>query len=376
MLTRRDVDKLRSVRAAEASVLSLYLSLPPDPERLPQVPAHAAGLIGTLGRSGPGVAAEDQRAVQEALRSILPAHQRERLGQTIAIFACDQIGLLEVLPVPGHDLERVVLATRPHVRPLLAALQRNPVHWIVIIDQRHAWLLLVTEDGIESLARVPCDTAPDSTASPCRGGWYGPASYHAGQRVTELSRHPYRDAAAVLARTVVLGANAGPGRRQPLVIGGYTDGIRHLLAELPGELRASYAGCFAADPHALTLARARDLAAPVIAHWSEQRERTLAAEVVSAAADGSGVIGLPGCLAAVEASRVHLLLVRDEAMLPGYHCERCDALSLTSDGCADWGAASLPVPDLLEEMVGKTLTDGGDVVSARSVPCDVAAGLR
>ena len=368
MLTRRDVDKLRSVRAREASVLSLYLSLPLDPDCLPDVPAHAARLISALRASGAGLlSADDEQAVQQVLHGEL-AQARERPGQTVAIFACAEIGLLEVLPVPRHRVERAVVSFRPHIRPLLVALQRSPAHWIVIIDERHAWLLLVTEDGIESVARVP-----DGVASPGYGGWYGPVSYHAGQRVTELSRHPYRDAAALLAR------NLGPGPAQPLVIGGYADGIRHLLAELPRELRASYAGYFAADPHALTLARASDLAAPVIAHWCQQREQTLTADLVAAAADNTGaagVIGLPACLAALAADRVRLLLVRDEAMLPGYHCERCDALSLSSDGCGDWGAASQPVPDLLEEMVRKTLTDGGDVVSARSVPCDVAARLR
>jgi Bacterial archaeo-eukaryotic release factor family 10 len=384
MLTQRQVDKLRSVRAPEASVLSLYLTLPPDQGSLRDIPARAAELIAraaagsvaagsvAAGSVAAGsVAASLLSAEDEQLaRGVLAARGQEWLGQTVAIFACAQIGLLEAVPLPctpatSGSVEHAVVAVRPHVRPLLAALQRSPAHWIVVIDDRDAWLLAVAEDGVEPVGRVPG-----------HGGWYGPASYHAGQRLTDLARYPYRDAAALLTRI------AGPHGRQPLVIGGRTDGIRDLLAELPDELRASYAGCFTADADSLTLVRARDLAAPVIAHWCEQRERALVSELIFAAADGTtsppgtAVAGLTACLAAVAASRAGLLLVRDDAMVPGYHCERCDALSLSSDGCADWGAASRPVPDLLEEMVRKTLADGGDVVSARSVPSDVAARLR
>jgi len=48
--------------------------------------------------------------------------------------------------------------------------------------------------------------------------------------------------------------------------------------------------------------------------------------------------------------------------VPGYECGRCGALSTTPDSCPDWGTAPLPVPDLLEEMVSRTLEDGGQVL--------------
>jgi len=363
MITNSEIDKLRSIRAPEESVLSLYLEVPLDPAGLRELPARASDLIRAAADANPGkLAAEDE----EAARDAVAAGARNWLGHTVAIFVCGDIGLLEVVPLPGRFAERAVLAVRPHLRPLLAALQRHPDHRILIIDRRRAWLLAVTDDHIETVASQP----GESVSSPGFGGWYGLESYHVQQRVSELARHHYRDAATILSHAV---QHSGP---QPLVVGGHAVGIKHLLAELPPQLRDSYAGYFAADPHTLTPAKARDLADPVIAHWIEQREQQHTRELTAAESSAYAAVGLQACLAAVNADAVKLLLIPDEGMQPGYHCERCGVLSVTSDGCCDWGAAARAVPDLLEEMALRTLHEGGEVLSVRELPVGAAASLR
>jgi len=362
MITHGELDKLRSIRAPEDSVLSVYLEVPLDPATLRELPARTSDLIRAAdGKPGPPLAEDEQVA-----RQVVAGHARECLGRTLAVFVCGELGLLEVVQLPGGFGERAVWAVRPHVRPLLAALQRHPEHRIVIIDRRHIWLFAVADDSISAVA-----SASDESASSTRfGGWYGLESYHIQQRVSELDRHHYRDAAAILDQAV---RDGGP---QPLVIGGHVDGIKHLLAELPRAVRAGYAGCFAADPHTLTPARARELAAPVIGHWAEQRERQLAKEVTGATSGVRAAIGLNGCLAAVNADAADLLLIPDHGMVPGYLCERCGVLSVTGEECCDWGAASRAVPDLLEEMALRTLYDGGEVVSVCAPGFSPAARLR
>jgi hypothetical protein len=267
--------------------------------------------------------------------------------------------------VPGRHAERAVLAFRPHVRPLLTALQRYPDHRIVVIDHRHAWLIVVADDRIDVVAQM----AADAEIGPGFGGWFLEPS-HGLQRVTELAPHLYQDAAAILDR------QSRWGSPQPLVIGGRADAITHLLALLPRTVQAEYAGGFAADPHTLTMARARELAAPVMSHWAERRERQLVQAIMAARPGIPTALGLDDCLVAVNDGTAELLLLPDEPMVPGFECERCDVLSVSRDGCCDWGAASWPVPDLLEEMTWRTLRAGGQVVSARTLPCTAAARLR
>jgi len=65
---------------------------------------------------------------------------RDWPGRMVAIFACAEAGLLEAFPLPGLLRERAVLGIRPHIRPLLAALQRCP-------DQRALDEVLITPPG-------------------------------------------------------------------------------------------------------------------------------------------------------------------------------------------------------------------------------------
>jgi hypothetical protein len=357
-----EVEKLRSTLAPDESVLSVYLYVDPDQANLHELSARTVKLITHAAAVTPGMLrAEDEQAAREAVAG----HARECLGQTLGIFVSRQLALLEVIPLSGRFPERAVLAVRPHVRPLLAALQRQPDHRVVVIDHRHAWLLAVSADRIQVVARVPAD----DTESLGFGGWFLEPS-HLLERVTQRAGHLYQDAAAILDRQVRSGCS------QPVVIGGYVDSVTRLLALLSAAAREHYAGAFAADPHELTLARTRALAAPVIAHWAQQFERELVEAVTTPAPGVVTAVGLDACLDAVNAGSADLLLVRDDSVVPGFHCERCDVLTASSDGCCDWGAASRPVPDLLEEMTWRTLHDGGRVVSARMLPCPVAARLR
>jgi hypothetical protein len=363
VITHAEIDKLRCIRAPENSVLSLYLEVPLDPAALRELPARASDLIRT---AADGSASQLNAEDEQVAKDLLMAHRREWLGHTAAIFVCGDLGLQETILLPAAVAERAVLAVRPHVRPLLVALQRHPDHQIAIIDRRDAWLLSVGGDQVRAVGKV----SGDSLASTSSGGWYGLESDHVQRHLSELARHHYQDAAAILIRAA---RSLGP---QPLVIGGHADGIRHLLAELPHEVRDGYAGCFAADLHTLTPARARELAAPVLADWTELRERRLVQELTGAAAGARAAIGLQACLAAVNADAADLLLIPDGGTVPGYHCERCDALSVTGDECCDWGAAARAVPDLLEEMALRTLQEGGDVTSVRELPCGAAARLH
>ncbi len=193
------------------------------------------------------------------------------------------------------------------------------------------------------------------------------------QPVNWLTVHPYHDAAAVLN-----GVTRPPGQ-EPLVIVGHGDGIQRLLTGLSPTARAAFAGSVTADAPTLTPAQVGDLAAPVVARWADEHARQVADEIL---AMPSGLpacppaIGLQACLAAVTAGVVDTLVVPRDELIPGYECGRCGALSTEADSCQDWGTAPLPVPDLLEEMVSRTLEDGGEVLIISDSSCPMVARLH
>ncbi len=363
MITHGELEKLLSVRAPDESVLSLYLQIPLDPAQLRELPAKVTNLVKEAAGGKPSRPEADD---EQVARDAVAAYGRQWLGHTLAVFVCGHLGLLEVVQLPGGCCERAVWAVRPHVRPLLAALQRYPDHRIAVIDRRNAWLLAVADDSVYTVASAPGDTVPSKSF----GGWYGLESYRLQRRILELERHHYREAIKILSRAT------REGGLQPLVIGGHVDGIKHLLGELPQEIRDAYAGCFAADGHAITVAQARKLAAPALAHWADQREQQIAEDITKGSSHRRAALGVHACLAAVNDEAVSQLLIPDQGMVPGYVCERCGVLSISGEECCDWGAASRAVPDLLEEMALCTLHDGGEVISIRNPQFAPAALLR
>jgi len=367
VISHSDVEKLAGVQTAERSVLSVYLQVPVDLPALRALPARVDDLLALAAGSAdaPGAARardEDRRL----LRRMLEVHARDWRGHTVAIFACRKLGLSEAVPLPCRLPERAVLAIRPHVRPLLVALQRCPAYRVAVMDRRHAWVFSMAGDRISVAAQQVAATE----SSPAFGGWYGLESHRAHERIIQFPRHQYRDTAAILGRAMRSGE---PG---PLVLGGYQETIPAFLAILPADLADHFTGSFVADPHTLTPARVRELSGTVIRDWSDRREQRLVTRLRQQPPDELTVIGLPGCLAAVGQHAVGLLVVPVGGLIPGFACTQCGALASTPGGCPDGPAATQWVPDLLEEMVIQTLGDGGEVAAVPDPPGDVAARLR
>jgi hypothetical protein len=367
MVSQAEIEKLARVQAAEPVVLSLYLSVPRDPAELRELAVRAGGLIArAAGGPGDGRLKRIRGADHGAVLSAAVAHGRDWLGHTVAIFACADLGLFEVLPLSREVQERAVLAARPHIRPLLAELQRRPAYHVAVVDKRHAWVLAVTDDEIRAVAGADAATV----ASQGFGGWYGLDTYHVQHRITELARHHYRQVAALLEHLM------RDGQPEPLVIGGHEDGIGQFLACLQAGARGAFAGSFVADTHTLTPARARDLAEPVIARWTEQEAQRRVTDVLETSPGGLATVGLADCVAAVNACAVERLIVPGNGLVPGYACHWCGLLGTAADGCPDWEVTARPVPDLIDEMVYRTLDDGGQITTIRSAPFQVAAKLR
>jgi Bacterial archaeo-eukaryotic release factor family 10 len=365
MITIAEAGKLGAVHAVHPGVLSLYLAVPMDPAELRSLPARADDLIEAAESAvgGRGHVAEQDRS---SVREKLEISARDWLGRTVAMFACADAGLFEAFPLPCRLPDRAMLGIRPHIRPLLAAVQRCPAYRVAVVDRRHAWLFHIAGEETQTVTAPVAPSVRDTSF----GGWYGLEAYRVQQRVAQLARHHYRDTAAMLEKAMA------HGEPEPLVIGGHDEGIRQLLASLPPGVRERFAGSFAADTRTLTPARVRELAAPLVARWAEQTAERLAEQVADMPPGGLVATGLRACLAAVNACAVHTLIVPDDGLVPGYECGRCGALSVDADCCPDWGTAALPVPDVIEEMVTRTLEDGGQVCPVHDGLSRTVARLR
>jgi Bacterial archaeo-eukaryotic release factor family 10 len=369
MITYADVEKLLATRSEDPPVLSLYLEVPLDLPALRGLPVRAGELVNSAagGPCGPG-GPHAERALTEArqaVRRILEDSARDWLGHCVAIFICGPAGLAEAIPLPAGLGEQAVFGPRPHVRPLLVALQRQPAYRVVVVNRRHAWLFAVAGDRIDTVAQP----AAAGVRSPRYGGWYGLESHRVNERIAELTHHHFHDIAGILAQAI------RPGQER-LVVGGHADTIPQFLATLPPDLRDRFAGSFVADTSTMTPARARALASPIIRNWVEKSGQQLVTRIRQEPPGGRAATGLAACIIAVRQHAVDILAMPGQGLVPGFACRRCGAVGATAVGCAHAGSAAFAVPDLIEEIAVSTLHDGGQVQAVPDPPGGIAAYLR
>ena len=369
MISYTDVEKLLATRSENLPVLSLYLEVPLDPSVLRGLPARAGELLDSAAAGPCGPDSPDAgRALAEARREarrFLADSSRDWLGHCIAIFICGPAGLAEAIPLPAGLGDQAVFGPRPHVRPLLAAIQRHPAYRVAVVDRRHAWLFTMAGDQIDTVTRP----AAAGVSSPRYGGRYGLESHRINERIAELARHHFHDTAALLTQTLHSG-------HEQLVIGGHEDTIPQFLATLPAHVRDRFAGSFIADTSTLTPARVRALADPIIRTWVENSGQQLVTRIQQEPPGGLAATGLAACLNAVRQHAVQILAVPDHGLVPGFACQRCGALGATGTGCAHGDSAASAVPDLIEEMAVGTIHGGGQVQAVPDPPGGIAAWLR
>ena len=360
MITSAQTTDLRALRAAGNSVISLYLNVPVDLAEHRLLTTRARELIKAAEGEEPQLSESDVAKIGTAIT----ASGQDWLGQSVAFFACAELDLFQAMALPGRTDDLAVLAARPYLRPLLAVLQRNPGYEVAVIDARHAWVLAITADEVETLAER---TGPQLPASGF-AGWYGLEAHRMQQRVIQLSRRHFRDTIGILAKA---------GTDHPLVLGGQQMQVNQFRSLLPDSVRQRIAGSFHVDLQTATPARVRELSAPVIADWTDATEAQLVNDVLSEPPQ-STVTSLADCLDAVRAGAVAQLVLTDGEVVPGSVCDDCGALgtgNATCD-CADQPSASRQVPDLLDELTSRALDRGSKVAAVRQAPFTAAARLR
>ena len=135
MITRTEVEKLGAVHAITPAVLSLYVTFPTVSSDESRLEAHARDLIAAA-LAVVGGAGNLNEGDRNHVLEMLTARAREWSGRTVAIFACADAGLCEAVPLSRAMPDRAVLGIRPHIRPLLAALQRWPADHAAVAGGR------------------------------------------------------------------------------------------------------------------------------------------------------------------------------------------------------------------------------------------------
>jgi peptide chain release factor subunit 1 len=287
----------------------------------------------------------------------------------VALFSCSGAQLWEQVLVPRPLADRATLADHPHVLPLEALIETYETFCTVLVDREKARIFLSRMGRI----REERDVFDDVPGRHDQGGWsQGRYHRHIDDHVGRHLKHVGDVLLRYLKRQgfdhLVL---AGPDETVPEFERGLHDYLKQrVVARI-------------ALPLAATVNDVLERSLQVEEEIEVGREREVVEKVTAEAGAGrNGVTGLEPVLAALNDGRVDTLVVPFGFSSAGVRCPACEWLGLSRSACPMCGAATDPVPDVVESGVAKALQQGSRVESLTLVngdgdrPFDVGALLR
>lgn len=344
------LDKARAFTAG-GHVLSVYLST--DPQRVTGAGHRLAFRTAVqdardrLAASGDTSLVAYDRAV-DAVDEVLD--QLASLGDpALALFAHSNGDVL-MTPVPIQIADQVTWSPRAAVAPLEEALDECERVVVCLVDKERARILSLFLGEITERTRIFSEVPGKQKT----GDWFGlsEARYlrhhedhvmrHMKKVVRELSRelqtHPF----------------------DRLIVGGPDEALQMFRVQLSTPLRARVAGTirvplFASDAEVLD-------AALVVAEAAERSEEVAQVRaLIDDATTEHVALGEAQTLAALNAGRMHVLVVAGDLTRSGALCPDCGRIDLVAGPCPTCGATLASEPDLRELAIRAAIAQGARI---------------
>jgi hypothetical protein len=272
----------------------------------------------------------------------------------VALFACQPLGLREVIPVRVSFDDAFVVTSAPWLRPFAAVLEETRPALVAFVDGQTARLLPLEPHGRgEELILEHAVEGRHAT-----GGWAGLAQSRY-QRHVEAQRDQHFEAVAEILTDLV--DRQGITR---VVLAGEARALASLRRHLPPPIDGRVVGLINGtrhEPTGILGARAAELLTRL-----DQAETARAVDAVlgDAAAGARAVAGLAATLEAVHRNNVQRLFLLKDFQASGRVCTGCEMLDVGADGpCSACGAATRSI-EMGGTMVDRVMASGGtaDVV--------------
>jgi peptide subunit release factor 1 (eRF1) len=284
----------------------------------------------------------------------------------VALFACEAVGLREVLSSRVSFENTFAVAETPLLRPLAELGETAPTMLVVFIDTETARLIVVTPTG----AGEELELRGDVPGHHRRGGW---AQMAQSRYQRHIQDHRARHFEAVV--EALIGLVDGHDVRR-IVLAGEPRNVAVFRKELPARIAEFVVGAVAGARHEATGVIV-ERAAEHLPHVEGQREAAEVDVVLTAAAKrGKATAGLDATLEAVNRDAVHRLYLLKGWSAPGRHCTGCGALQGGFTWvCPACGREATTV-ELGEAMAARVVAAGGSVETIEAhQPLAVAGGI-
>ena len=283
----------------------------------------------------------------------------------LALFACEELGLFEAIPLFRVHRTRLILDDTPWIAELVAAEREAETILVAVTDRRHARFFEVSPQGSTELSAAVVISTRGGKFHSDRGdapGW-GEHDYH--QR---LEQEHHRHYANVVQRLEELVA----GRRvRGIVLTGTTEHTSALRRFIPDNLAHMVLGVAKLNPTAVNAAELRNTALQVAEEHDRQVLTRELEGLDEAVGSGWAVTGPRETLRALHRGQVRTLFVRDDLEGGGFRCSATDRLVLARSDCGNEGDPR-PVHNLVDESIEESLRQRVRVVMVPECPAAAA----
>lgn len=344
--------RLATTRAGRHRVVTCYLKLEPrDRTRnkyFIKVKNRVRETVQSLPRLGLPRDVQDEVG-RDLVRIQEYLQDPQRLPPThgVALFACEGIGLFEVVPLPSVHRSRIAVDATPLVRELASVEDEFGRLITVVLDRMSARFFMVTADDAVELSGLRADnTRGKRFHGDQNGPGWGEHTYH--NRIREEKQRHYEAIARELfaidrrqpAQGIVLAAIGTEAAAVEPFLHSY------LVERVIGTARLNPKEASVSLVHATTLA--------VRERWERASERVLVDEMLEAEGSGWAVNGLDQTLRALGRGQVRALLVNADTAEPGFRCSDSGRLTRTARECRGEGEP-VPVLDVVDDAIEEAL---------------------
>jgi len=350
---QKQLQKLTRLPAGRHPIVSCYLKLEPRDRSGGKYRIKMKNRIREVAQALPRLGLEraehesvlaDLRRIQDHLDRVsnLPG------ARGIAIFASAGHKLFEAIPLPRVFRSRLGVDRTALVGELAAIEDELGTFLTVVLDRTTARIWEVSAFEARPVEEFPGTAVRGRRFHASRGDapGVGEAGYH-GRIRAEKQRHY-----AVIAERLFALDKARPVRgivlAAPGVEAASVEPFLHpyLGGRVIGRVKLNPKEASAADVHAATL-EARE-------RHEREEERAWIAELREKTATGWAVNGVRETLRALSQGKVRALLVRPDAVVPGFRCRETGRLCLTERDCRLEGGG-MPVLDVIDDAIEEAL---------------------
>ena len=355
--TSAQLDRLAQVDAGKHFVVSCYLKLEPADRTRGRYRVKLKNRVRSTLEALPRLGL-DRALVEEVARDLDRIQDQLRDPGTlpgtrgVAVFACEGIGLFEVVPMPVVYRSRLAVDRTPLVREMAAVEDEFGRILTAVVDRTGARFFEVTAYGASEMTSIRADsTRGNAYGNDGPGGW---GEHTFNNRIREEKQRHYDQVARTLftmdrrrpAHGIVLaGVGTEAGAVKPFL-------HSYLADRLIGTIKLNPKVLDDAEVHRATLATRAE-------HEREQ-ERRLVEELREKIGTRWAVNGVSPVLAALARGQVRVLLVHHDEGVPGFRCSESGRLALTERDCRGEGDA-VPVLDVVDEAIEEALRQHVDI---------------